>query len=94
MSMSSSRSCSWTACCEVSSVLVSTAREAAAPTPLTRRFFLAPPPDVGAPCDATKDNRRAIINTALDAEAILRAGALLYPGILRIFGRIFWAFWA
>ena len=30
-------------------------------------------------CDATKDNRRAIINTALDAEAILRADALLYP---------------
>ena len=29
-------------------------------------------------CDATKDNRRAIINTAPDAEAILRAGALLY----------------
>ena len=30
-------------------------------------------------CNATKDNRRAIIHTALDAEAILRAGTLLFP---------------
>ena len=45
------------------------------PEPLTKEPLLAS--QACTQCNATKDNRRAIINTALDAEAILRAGALL-----------------